>query len=171
VIDSKGYRANVGIILSNAEGRVFWARRAGQDAWQFPQGGIRASETPLEAMYRELDEETGLQPQHVEVIGQTRRWLRYRLPARYIRRRSRPVCVGQKQRWFGLRLVGAETCVDLNRTRHPEFDDWCWVDYWHPPEGVIFFKRQVYRQALRELAPLVLPEHCAETGDSAATRA
>lgn len=170
VIDSKGYRANVGIVLSNADGRLFWARRAGQEAWQFPQGGMRPDETPLEAMYRELDEETGLQPGHVEVVGQTRGWLRYRLPARYVRRRSHPVCVGQKQRWFALRLLADERCIDLNRCARPEFDDWCWVDYWHPPEGVIFFKRQVYRQALRELAPLVLPEEYADRAEPAASR-
>ena len=167
MIDSKGYRANVGIILSDGDRRVFWARRSGQDAWQFPQGGIHRDETPLEAMYRELDEETGLQPAHVELIGQTRSWLRYRLPARYVRRRSRPVCIGQKQRWFLLRLVAEECCVDLNRSERPEFDRWCWVDYWHPPEGVIFFKREVYRRALRELAPLALSEACADTAESA----
>ncbi|MDZ7829329.1 MAG: RNA pyrophosphohydrolase [Halofilum sp. (in: g-proteobacteria)] len=159
MIDSKGYRANVGIILTNDEGCVFWARRTGQDAWQFPQGGMRPHETPLQAMYRELDEETGLQPKDVELIGRTRGWLRYRLPERYVRRRSRPVCIGQKQRWYILRLVGAEDSVDLNRSERPEFDDWRWVDYWLPPRDVIFFKRRVYRKALRELAPLVFPEY------------
>lgn len=143
----------------NGDGRVFWARRAGQDAWQFPQGGMRSDETSLQAMYRELDEETGLQPQDVEVIGRTRGWLRYRLPERYVRRRSRPVCIGQKQRWYMLRLVGDENRVDLGRSGRPEFDDWRWVDYWQPPEDVIFFKRHVYRRALRELAPLVFPEY------------
>lgn len=160
MIDSKGYRPNVGIILSNDQGRVFWARRAGQDDWQFPQGGINADESPRQAMYRELAEETGLQPQHVELVGETRRWLRYRLPERFIRRRADegPVCIGQKQRWFLLRLTGGEGCVDLNYSGHPEFDAWCWVNYWHPPQDVVFFKRRVYRQALRELAPHVFPE-------------
>ena len=129
MIDSEGYRANVGIILANDEGRLFWARRTGQDAWQFPQGGLRADETPVQAMYRELEEETGLQPHHVEVIGRTRGWLRYRLPKRYIRRRSRPVCIGQKQRWFMLRLIGDEDCFDLNRSERPEFAEWRWIDY------------------------------------------
>lgn len=118
-------------------------------------------------MYRELDEETGLQPHHVELIGHTRGWLRYRLPARYIRRRSRPVCIGQKQRWFMLRLIGDEDCVDLESSDRPEFAEWCWVDYWRPPEEVIFFKRRVYLKALRELAPLVLPEH--ESAENAIT--
>ena len=138
---------------------MFWARRTGQDAWQFPQGGVRAHESPRDAMFRELDEETGLQPHHVEVLGQTRGWLRYRLPDRYVRKRSRPVCIGQKQRWFMLRLIGDESCVDLERSERPEFAEWCWVDYWQPPKEVIFFKRQVYRKALRELAPLLFPDH------------
>ena len=159
VIDSKGYRANVGIILCNAEDRLFWGRRKGQEAWQFPQGGIRVRESARDAMYRELSEETGLRKEHVEVLGCTRDWLRYELPARYVRRRSRPVCIGQKQRWFLLRLTGDEASVDLDASGQPEFDDWCWVDYWHPPEGVIFFKQGVYREALREFAPLLFPEY------------
>lgn len=171
MIDSQGYRANVGIILANGDGRLFWGRRAGQDAWQFPQGGIRSRERPVDAMYRELAEETGLQPGHVELVGQTSGWLRYDLPERYVRRRSRPVCIGQKQRWFMLRLLAGEHCVDLNYSDHPEFDAWCWVDYWHPPEGVIFFKRPVYRQALRELAPLLSPEQDqAEVASTASAR-
>ena len=68
MIDSDGYRSNVGIILRNADGRLLWARRVGQDAWQFPQGGIAETETPEEAMYRELHEEIGLQAQHGHVL-------------------------------------------------------------------------------------------------------
>ena len=158
MIDSEGYRANVGIVLCNAEGRLFWARRKGQDAWQFPQGGMRAKESPRQAMYRELAEETGLAAEHVELMGCTSDWLRYELPTRYIRRRSRPVCIGQKQRWFLLRLTADECHVDLAASPRPEFDQWCWVDFWHPPGNVIFFKQAVYRDALRELAPLVFPE-------------
>jgi putative (di)nucleoside polyphosphate hydrolase len=158
VIDCDGYRANVGIILSNRERRLFWGKRIGQQAWQFPQGGIRRDETPLDAMFRELAEETGLRPEHVEVIGSTQEWLRYRLPKHLIRRRSNPVCIGQKQIWFMLRLVGDETCVRLDTAPTPEFDSWRWVDYWRPMREVVFFKRHVYRRALRELAPLLFPE-------------
>ena len=157
MIDSDGYRLNVGIILSNCDGRVFWARRVGQNAWQFPQGGIREDETPEEAMYRELSEETGVRPEHVEIIGHTRDWLSYQLPPRYVRRKSTPRCIGQKQRWFMLRLLGDDSCVDLAANPKPEFDEWCWVDYWHPLTKVIFFKRDVYLQALREFAPLLFP--------------
>jgi len=88
MIDSDGFRPNVGIILSRDDGRVFWARRVGQDAWQFPQGGINKDETPEQAMIRELQEETGLLSEHVEIMGQSADWLRYRLPKRYIRKRA-----------------------------------------------------------------------------------
>ncbi|WP_018872756.1 RNA pyrophosphohydrolase [Thioalkalivibrio sp. ALJ16] len=158
VIDCDGYRANVGIILCNAEQQLFWGKRVGQEAWQFPQGGVHAEETPEEAMFRELREETGLLPRHVEVLGSTRHWLRYRLPERMVRRHRRPVCIGQKQRWFLLRMIGEESDVVLDAMETPEFDDWRWIDYWRPSREVVHFKRQVYRRALCELVPLMFPE-------------
>lgn len=158
MIDSKGFRANVGIILCNGGGRVFWARRIRQDAWQFPQGGIQERESTEDALFRELHEEVGLRPEHVEVMGATRDWLYYRLPKHLIRRHSKPLCIGQKQRWFLLRLVGSEEDVCLDHCDTPEFDRWRWVSYWHPLREIVFFKRKVYERALTELAPLVLPE-------------
>ena len=159
MIDPDGYRPNVGIILSNDVGRVLWARRVGQEAWQFPQGGIRSDETPEEAMFRELNEEVGLSPEHVEVIGSTRGWLRYQLPKRFVRRNCRPICIGQKQVWFLLRVSDAgESHVRLDCGDKPEFDCWRWVDYWQPLREVVFFKRDVYRRALSELAPLLFPD-------------
>lgn len=155
MIDNDGYRLNVGIILSNDDGKVFWARRLGQNAWQFPQGGIDRSESPEEAMFRELGEETGLNPQDVKVLGCTKEWLKYRLPKRYVRRNQQPVCVGQKQIWYMLRMVGSESAVNLSLNAKPEFDSWCWVDYWEPTRKVIFFKRKVYKRALTELEPLL----------------
>ena len=158
MIDPEGFRANVGIILCNREGKLFWARRVGQDAWQFPQGGIREDESIIDAMYRELWEETGLQPEHVKIMGCTRAWLRYRLPRWVQRKKSRPLCIGQKQRWFMLRLVGAEDEVRLDCGDTPEFDGWRWVNYCDPLGQVVFFKRRVYARALDELAHLVFPE-------------
>jgi putative (di)nucleoside polyphosphate hydrolase len=153
VIDPDGYRPNVGIVLMHPDGRVFWARRVHRDGWQFPQGGMNSDETPLEAMYRELREETGLLPEHVEVLGATPGWLRYRLPPRAIRHHDRLVCIGQKQVWFLLRLTGEETDLRLDLTDKPEFDHWRWVDFWYPLEHVVTFKRAVYNCALRHLAP------------------
>lgn len=155
MIDRDGFRPNVGIILSNADGQVFWARRVGQTIWQFPQGGIHVRETPEEAMYRELHEETGLESYHVAVIGCTREWLRYRLPRRLVRKDRDPVCIGQKQIWFMLRLIGNDNDVRLDACEKPEFDFWRWVAYWYPLEEVVSFKRQVYARALKEFAPLL----------------
>ena len=158
MIDSEGYRPNVGIIICNQERRLFWGRRVGQNAWQFPQGGIKPDESPEAAMFRELEEEIGLLPHQVELLGCTQRWLRYRLPKRFIRRHSHPLCIGQKQLWFLLRARCAETDFCLDKTPKPEFDDWRWVKYWQPVREVVYFKRHVYSQALEELAPLLYPD-------------
>lgn len=157
MIDSDGYRPNVGIILSSAEGKLLWARRIGQNAWQFPQGGIRSHESPEQALYRELREEIGLASEHVEVVDFTRRWLRYRLPKKLVRRDSKPVCIGQKQVWYLLRLLGTEQQIELNACDKPEFDRWRWVDYWFPLREVVSFKRKVYEQALKEFEPRLFP--------------
>ena len=158
MIDAEGYRPNVCIILSGQAGQVLWAKRIRQDAWQFPQGGINPGETPEQALYRELFEELGLEPLHVQVLGVTRDWLRYRLPRRYVRRGGNPVCIGQKQKWFSLRLIADAAQVQLDRSARPEFDGWRWVDYWQPIQEVVPFKREVYRRALDQLASTVAIE-------------
>lgn len=155
MVDREGYRPNVGIILFNPGGKLFWARRIGEDAWQFPQGGIRSDETPEQALYRELGEEIGLNPDDVELVGCTSNWLRYRLPKRLVRQHRKPICIGQKQIWFLLKLVVSEGRVRLDATEKPEFDHWRWVDYEAPVNEVIEFKRDVYQRALNELVPLI----------------
>ena len=159
MIDRQGYRPNVGIILCNEAGEVFWARRTGEDSWQFPQGGIRQNETPEEALYRELAEEVGLGPDDVKVLGRTQSWLRYRIPQRYLRHAGRNGrrCIGQKQLWYLLKLVGHEQAVCLDSTDNPEFDSWRWINYWETVDLVIPFKRIVYRKALEQLIPLINP--------------
>ena len=154
MIDPDGYRPNVGIVLINGFNQVFWARRVRRDGWQFPQGGMNSDETPIEAMYRELHEETGLKPDAVDVLGATSGWLRYRLPRRHIRSDERLTCIGQKQVWFLLRLLAAEDAVKLDCSDRPEFDLWRWVDFWYPLHHVVHFKRKVYAKALAQLAPL-----------------
>jgi len=157
-IDAQGYRANVGIVLIRDGGEVFLGSRSDGRGWQFPQGGVQREESPEQALFRELHEEIGLGPEDVEVIATTRDWLRYRLPRQYVRRRSRPLCIGQKQRWFLLRMLGDDERLRFDTTSRPEFDDWRWVDYWHPVREVIFFKRVVYAQALDELGRLAFPD-------------
>lgn len=155
MIDPDGYRPNVGIVLINDEHQVFWARRANNDGWQFPQGGMNTDETPEEAMYRELQEETGLTTDHVALLGSTPGWLRYRLPKRYQRQYSKPLCIGQKQVWFLLQFLADDSVFNLDATRHPEFCSFRWVDFWYPAENVIRFKRGVYRRALSLLEPML----------------
>ena len=158
LIDRDGFRANVGIVLTDGEGRLFLGRRSGGRGWQFPQGGVQCGESPEQSLYRELREEIGLEQDHVELLGQTERWLRYRLPRRYVRRDQLPLCIGQKQRWFLLRLARPDVEFRFDVTGEPEFDRWRWVDYWQPVREVIYFKRPVYVQALQELAALANPQ-------------
>ncbi len=151
MVDRDGYRPNVGIILTNTKNQVFWGKRVRQDSWQFPQGGIQQGETPEQAMYRELQEEVGLQSCHVQILGRTREWMRYEVPQNWVKREWRGSYKGQKQIWFLLRLVGRDCDVSLRASNHPEFDAWRWNNYWVDMDGVIEFKREVYRLALNEL--------------------
>ena len=151
MLDRDGYRPNVGIILANGRNEVFWGKRVNQHAWQFPQGGIKHGEAPEQAMYRELEEETGLKHDHVRILGRTRQWLRYEVPDKWVRRDWRGSYRGQKQIWFLLRMLGRDCDVRLRTSDKPEFDAWRWHDYWVPLEAVIDFKREVYQQALTEL--------------------
>jgi putative (di)nucleoside polyphosphate hydrolase len=152
VIDSQGFRQNVGVILANQRGRVFWGKRVGCDHWQFPQGGMLPDETPEQTLFRELEEEIGLTENDVTVLARTGRWLRYRIPARLVRR-SKPLCIGQKQFWYLLRLEADARRIHFDHTSKPEFDGWQWISYWYPLKEVVSFKREVYRKALKELSP------------------
>ena len=151
MIDANGFRSNIGIVISNKEGKLLWAKRIGQHAWQFPQGGVKQGESLEQALYRELDEEVGLQEQHVKIVYRTKDWLHYRLPENFIRRHMNPICIGQKQKWYLLSLEVEETEIDLQRSSTPEFDSWRWVNYWYPLRQVVDFKKEVYRKALQEL--------------------
>ena len=152
MLDNDGYRLNVGIVLINKRNEVWWGKRIREHSWQFPQGGILDGETPEQAMYRELEEETGLRQEHVEIVGRTNDWLHYEVPKRFIRREARAYYKGQKQIWFLLRLIGRDNDINLRSNALPEFDAWRWHSYWGPLETVIDFKRNVYHQALLELA-------------------
>lgn len=154
MIDKDGFRLNVGIVLVNRRNELLWAKRVGmKTAWQFPQGGINEGETPQQAMYRELKEELGLMPEDVKLIAETADWITYYLPKKYLRYDSKPLCIGQKQKWFLLRLIAGDYQVKLKYSLKPEFDAWRWVDFWYPVEHVIAFKRDVYQRVLHEFKP------------------
>jgi putative (di)nucleoside polyphosphate hydrolase len=150
-IDRHGFRANVGIVLMRGTGELFLGGRVGGRGWQFPQGGVNRGERVEDALFRELTEEIGLGAGDVQVLGSTRGWLRYRLPRQYVRDR----CIGQKQRWFLLKLTADEARVRFDSTDQPEFDRWRWVDFWTPVREVVYFKRRVYARALHELGKLM----------------
>ena len=152
MIDSEGFRANVGIIVCNDNNQLLWCRRKGTvDAWQFPQGGMGEHETCEQAMYRELHEELGLAASAVQLVACTKSWLRYTLPKRFQRLDQKPLCIGQKQKWFLLRLLADESDIKLDLSPKPEFEQWCWVEPDYPAKHVISFKRNVYKRALNEL--------------------
>jgi putative (di)nucleoside polyphosphate hydrolase len=154
MLDSDGYRPNIGIIIANDRAQVLWARRVGgHDAWQFPQGGIDGAESPDEALYRELEEEVGLTEPQVRVLASTEDWLHYQIPKKFRRYNSEPGFKGQKQKWYLLQLRCQDADVCVAGGDKPEFDDWEWVSYWYPVGQVVDFKREVYRRAMKELAP------------------
>ena len=159
IFANDGYRPNVGIIICNEKGQVFWARRVNRDGWQFPQGGVSRNETLKDAMYRELQEETGLTQAQVRIVAHTKEWLHYDLPNRYLRRtnrsqnRNKPKFKGQKQVWFLLQLLEDDSVVDLQGgVVNPEFDTWRWVETEVAIDNIVDFKRSVYQQALSELS-------------------
>lgn len=157
MIDREGYRPNVGIVLCNEVNQVFWAKRFRENAWQFPQGGIKTNETPEQAMYRELLEETGLLPHHVSILGRTKDWLRYDIPSLRNRKVTRfQRYRGQKQIWFLLRFQGLAADIRLDVGQPQEFDDWRWCDYWEAHNLIVEFKKNVYQLALNELQDFLL---------------
>ncbi len=119
--------------------------------WQFPQGGINPGESAEQAMYRELFEEVGLSRKDVRILASTRNWLRYKLPKRLVRWDTKPVCIGQKQKWFLLQLVSGDAEINMQTSSTPEFDGWRWVSYWYPVRQVVSFKRDVYRRVMKEV--------------------
>ena len=159
MIDFDGYRPNVGIVICNRKGQVLWAKRCGQNSWQFPQGGINDNESAEQAMYRELHEEVGLQPKDVRLLYVSKHWLRYKLPKRLLRYDSKPMCIGQKQRWFLLQLVSDEKNINMQTTKSPEFDGWRWVSFWYPVRQVVSFKRYVYRKVMKEFASILFTDN------------
>ena len=165
VVDPQGFRLSIGIILVNTDNKLFWARRIGKNIWQFPQGGIAKNETTEEALFRELREEVGLLKQDVKIVDKSKLWVQYLLPAKYIRNDTKPLVIGQRQKWYLLELFCSDKKIQLNNSNHPEFDAWMWADYWYPIENIVFFKKKIYKQVLQEFEYKIFTEHNHKSND------
>ena len=156
--DTLPYRPCVGVLLLNAERQVFVGRRIdmAQEAWQMPQGGIDRGEAPRDAALRELEEETGIAPEKVELLAETREWLRYDLPPNLVNRVWRGRYRGQEQKWFAARFLGTDADIDI-RTTHPEFGDWRWSPADELCANAVSFKRALYEAVIAEFRPFLSP--------------
>jgi len=151
--DRRLYRPCVGVMLVNAEGRAFVGKRIDNkegDWWQMPQGGVDDGEDLEAAMIRELAEETGARPRHLEVIAQLEDELFYDLPPELQGKLWGGKYVGQRQSWFLVRFTGEDSDIDLDAHEHPEFCEWKWVDPELLPDLIVPFKREIYRAIVTE---------------------
>jgi putative (di)nucleoside polyphosphate hydrolase len=147
------YRRGVGIMLLNRDNRVFVGRRIdrAEEAWQMPQGGIDAGETPRQAAFRELKEETGID--RADLLAESAGWLRYDLPGALRGRLWHGRYRGQQQKWFAMRFTGEDRDIDL-ATHHAEFNAWQWVPHDRLDALIVPFKRALYRDIVREFSSL-----------------
>lgn len=144
------YRRGVGVMLLNFEGQVWVGRRIDytDEAWQMPQGGMNKGEAPWDTALRELEEETGIPPHLVERIAECPKRLKYDLPPELRRSLWKGKWKGQLQDWYLCRFLGDDRDVNI-ATKHPEFNDWKWVEPALLPELIVPFKRDLYRDLLR----------------------
>ena len=148
--DSLPYRPCVGVVLIDARGLVFAGPRidSPSPAWQMPQGGIDEGETPREAAYRELWEETGVTRDKVEFVGKTHGWVTYDLPPELLGKVWGGKYRGQRQKWFLFRFKGQDADVKI-ASEHPEFSTWRWILVDEMVESIVPFKRAVYEEVVR----------------------
>lgn len=143
------YRPNVGVMLINADGHVWVGQRSDRhkDAWQMPQGGIDQGEDPRTAALRELEEETGVTADLVDVVAETDGWLAYDLPVDLVPEIWGGKWRGQEQKWFLLRFNGTDDQINID-TDHPEFTNWKWLPGDQLVDNIVPFKREVYARVV-----------------------
>lgn len=150
------YRPCVGVMLFNREGLVFVGKRIDQtmEGWQMPQGGIDGTETPLEAAYRELEEEIGTN--RAEFLREHDEWLTYDLPPHLLGVALHGRYRGQRQKWLAMRFAGEESDINI-ATEHPEFAHWKWLAVEALPRLIVPFKRDTYAKVIASFRDLAFP--------------
>ncbi len=150
------YRRGVGIFLINNKKQLWVGRRSDykNEYWQMPQGGIDNNETPEKAMKRELMEETGLK-RNYEIIGKSKKWLKYKLPKDLINVIWQGKYIGQSQLWFACRFNGSDKEVDIRNFENPEFCEWKWISPLESLELVVPFKRELYVSVIKEFKKFI----------------
>lgn len=150
-MSDKPYRPCVGVVLTNGLGGVFAGQRADcvEPAWQMPQGGIDEGESVTQAAFRELREETGVQPEHVTLLGETRDWHAYDFPADMGKKRFAQKFRGQTQKWVLMRLEADASVINL-AYEDVEFSDWRWMNAAELLDLIVAFKRPIYEAVLAE---------------------
>ena len=143
-------RLGVGIIVLNKENRVFVGKRKDNptDRWQMPQGGVDLGENFLEAMKRELKEETGIKS--IKIIKEIEKFTQYELPDYLLGKIWKGKYKGQKQKWFIVRFIGKDNEINLN-TGRPEFIEWQWIDVERLTGVIVDFKKKVYQELLPKI--------------------
>ena len=154
--NTENYRPNVAIIILNNSGQILWCKRKDGNGWQFPQGGLDKGESPLEAIYRETQEEVGLERKDIRIIKETQEWFNYKVPEdrlpKYFRLKNSKF-IGQTQKWFLAEILCEDCRINLNASSPIEFVDWTWSSYWHPLNGGVDFKKATYRKVLKSFLP------------------
>jgi putative (di)nucleoside polyphosphate hydrolase len=148
------YRPCVGVMLINRDGQIWTGQRidSPSPAWQMPQGGIDDGETPRNAAFRELWEETGVTQDLVEIIDKTKDWVTYDLPSDLLGKVWKGKFRGQKQKWFLFRYLGRDDQITIDR-EHPEFAAWRWIGANEMCASIVPFKRAVYDQVVQAFRP------------------
>ena len=147
-------RTGVGIAVLNSQNKVFVGKRKDNpfDKWQMPQGGVDANELLLQAMKRELLEETSIK--NIKVLKELDQWLEYELPDNLIGKIWKGKYRGQKQKWFVVKFLGNDNEININ-TKNPEFIEWKWIDIDFLPDSIVLFKKHIYEEVLVELKKII----------------